>query len=92
MQTPDNSDNFIWWLFNSRCIGLDEPCYKFTRTINEINPRSSGDGAMEWKNRVTLCHECHSKYHAKGVSEEAIKKLKERRAEYLETIGRENYI
>lgn len=92
MRTPDNSDQFILWLFNSRCVGLNEPCYKFTREINEIEPRSSGDDAMEWKNRITLCHEHHMEYHDNGVSDEAIKSLQMRRAEYLEVIGRSEYI
>ena len=91
MMTPDNSDGFILWLFNSRCIGLDDPCYKFTREINEIEPRSSGGDAMDWKNRVTLCHEHHMEYHSNGTSEEAIQRLKSRRIEYLEVIGREQY-
>lgn len=68
-------------------------CYKYTTTINEIDPRSSGDDAMEWKNRVTLCHYHHIEvYHAKGVSDEAKRRLRERRAEYLEVIGRSEYI
>jgi 5-methylcytosine-specific restriction endonuclease McrA len=92
MKPPDNSNEFILWLFNRRCIGLEEPCYKSTKEVNEIIPRSSGEHAMDWHNRVTLCHNCHMKYHADGVSDEAIRKLQERRAEYLETIGRSEYI
>jgi len=92
VRNPENTDGFILWLFNSRCVGLDDPCYKFTREINEIEPRSSRPDALEWINRVTLCHEHHMEYHNNGVSDEAIRKLKERRAEYLETIGRHDYI
>lgn len=92
MRTPDNSDEFIYWLFNHRCIGLDVPCYRWATEINEIEPRSSGKSSMNWNNRVTLCHWHHMEYHNRGVSDEAIKKLRERRAEYLEVIGRESYI
>ena len=92
MREPNNSDQFILWLFNHRCIGLDDPCYKFTNEINEIEPRSSGDDAMEWKNRITLCHAHHMEYHANGVSEEVKNRIRERRTEYLEVIGRSEYI
>lgn len=88
----DVSDSFILWLFNYRCIGLTEPCHKHTIEINEIEPRSSGQEAMNWKNRVTLCHEHHMEYHQKGTSQDAIDALRERRAEYLEAIGRGEYV
>jgi len=85
-------ENFIQWLFRFRCIGLDAPCHKRASEINEIEPRSSGQGAMDWRNRVLLCHEHHMQYHAQGTSDDAIQKLKARRIEYLEAIGREEYI
>lgn len=91
MRQPNNSDDFIWWLFKGRCVGLDEICFKEASEINEIEPRSSGQDAMDWKNRITLCHEHHMQYHAQGTSDEAIEKMRQRRIEYLEAIGREEY-
>jgi len=85
-------EKFIYWLFRHRCIGLDNPCHKFASEINEIIPRSSGKDSMKWKNRVPMCHEHHLEYHRLGTSDKAIEKLQERRAEYLETIGRWEYI
>jgi len=92
VKEPNNSDQFILWLFNSRCIGIDTPCYKYTHTINEIDPRSSGKDAMRWKNRVPLCDECHHKYHDRGVSDEAKESMRERRTQRLEDLGRSEYI
>jgi len=85
-------NGFIKWLFRFRCVGLDEPCHKPATEINEIVPRSASPDAMYWKNRVTLCQEHHREYHDKGVSDEAIRNLQERRYEYLEAIGRSEYI
>lgn len=90
---PNCSDQFIFWLFNNRCTGLELPCYKIATEINEIEPRSSRKDALDdYRNRVPLCREHHREYHDKGVSDDAIMRLQERRAEYLETIGRSEYI
>jgi len=82
-------DNFIRWLFRYRCVGLDEPCHKEARDVSHIQ---TGHDNSDWREIVLHCTQCHHDYHDNGVSDEAIKKLKERRAEYLETIGREEYI
>lgn len=90
MRIPDNTDEFILWLFSHRCVGLDQPCHKWATEINHIEPRWKGDDS--WVNKVPMCSECHSEYHRRGTSDEAIQALKERRIEYLEAIGREQYI
>lgn len=86
--SPNNSDEFIWWLFRGRCIIHGDTA----TVIHEIEPRSSGSGAMEWSNRVTLCNEAHQEIHHAGTGEAQIKALQERRIEFLEMIGREEYI
>ena len=91
MQTS-NSDNFIRWLFKDRCI----ICGETANVVHEIRPRSSGQEAMDWKNRVTLCNDCHTTgenaVHRNGTSAEAISELQERRIEFLEMIGRAEYV
>jgi hypothetical protein len=88
----NNSNDFILNLFNRRCIGLFEPCFKFTTEIHEIEPRSSGKSPMFWKNRVTLCHEHHMEFHRLGGSKELKDILRKRREDYLKAIGKENYV
>lgn len=89
---PNNSNEFILWLFNRRCIGLHEPCHKYTTEIHEIVPRSAGMDSMDWRNRVTLCHFHHMQFHQEGASDELIQLLQECRKEYLEMIGRGQYV
>jgi len=84
---PNNSEEFIKWLFMERCV-IDTAPFS---VIHEIRPRSSGKEAMEWKNRVTLCSDCHRQIHKKGVGEEEILALQQIRAEFLKMIGRESY-
>jgi len=90
MRIPDDTDEFIFWLFNHRCIGLDNPCYKWATEISHIKPGWPRDN--HWTNKVLHCSECHFEYHRRGTSDDAIENLKERRAEYLYSIGREDYI
>lgn len=88
----DDEDDFIHWLFNGRCVGIDKPCHKLARDVSHIIPRSSGESSKGWKNKVLHCVDCHNEYHRNGTSDEAIKNLQERRIEYLEAIGREDFI
>ena len=84
-----NIENFIKWLFRYRCVGLDDPCHKQASDISHIE---TGHDNSDWRKIVLHCRECHNEYHRRGVSDEAIGKLTERRAEYLEVIGRFEYI
>jgi 5-methylcytosine-specific restriction endonuclease McrA len=87
--TPINDAEWIWKLFKGRCI----VCRKAAQDLNELIPRSrSQKSLLDWKNRVPMCRECHVKYHASGVSLQKLVALKEKRAEYLRSIGREKYI
>ena len=86
-----NVEGFIAWLFNYRCVGLDDACYKQARDISHIIPKSRGKIARRWENLVLHCVDCHSEYHRRGASDENIQKLKERRIEHLETLGRSEY-
>lgn len=89
---PNNSDEFIRWLFRDRCI----VCWKPAECIHEIVPRSSGEDSSDWKNRVTLCNRHHNmgddSVHHKGTSDKAIKVLQNIRIRYLKMIGRDEYI
>jgi len=88
---PNNSDEFILWLFRYRCI----ICNREAQVIHEIIPRSSGKEAMDWKNKVTLCNEHHTTgkdaVHKKGISDDVIRELQEKRIEFLKMIGRKEY-
>jgi hypothetical protein len=81
--------NFIHWLFRYRCVGLDGPCNKQARDVSHIR---TGHDDSNWREIVLHCVECHREYHDRGVSDEAIEKLIERRRDYLEVIGRGEYV
>lgn len=85
--TPD--DYFIHWLFRYRCMD----CRKPGQEINEIVPRSRSKGAiMDWRNRVVLCRECHSRFHHNGVTKTKIEAMQTTRKEYLISIDRGKYV
>lgn len=86
---PTPESYFIWWLFKHKCI----ICRKPASEINEIIPRSrSKKSILDWKNRVTLCQNCHQEYHAHGVTQDKISEMKEKRKEFLISIDREIYV
>jgi hypothetical protein len=86
---PTSSDYFIWWLFRSRCV----MCHKAASEINEILPRGrSKKNLHDWKNRVTLCHECHMEYHKHGVTRIKILAMQAKREQFLLAFGREEYL
>lgn len=86
-----NVNDFILWLFNYRCVGLDDACHKQARDVSHIIPKSRGKIARGISNLVLHCVDCHSEYHRRGASDENIRKLQERRIEFLESIGRSEY-
>lgn len=86
---PENTPEFIKWLFNYRCVGIDIPCYKLARDVSHIRPRQVDD---TWQNKVLHCGECHAEWHRRGVSDDAIEKMQKRRVEHLEIIGKSSYI
>lgn len=86
---PSASDAFIWWLFKRRCV----VCRKEATEINEIEPRSrSKKNILDWKNRVTICRECHNDFHRHGVNAVAVEKMKKQRRDFLMEMGREEYV
>lgn len=89
---PVPNDYFIWWLFKHKCV----MCRKPASEINEIVPRSrSKKSILDWRNRVTLCHECHTgqnSFHSTGVTTKKIEEMQEKRKEFLISIGREEYV
>lgn len=86
---PNASDSFIWWLFKHLCV----VCHKPASEINEIVPRSrSKNSILNWQNRVTMCRECHGKYHRHGVNFGTQEELQNKRIEALKLFGREEYI
>lgn len=83
------NDMAIHRLFLYRCV----MCNKVSTEINHIIPRSRGkEYVSDWRNKVPMCHWCHEEYHAGGVTEEKIKLLQQRRAEYLVMIGKSTYV
>ena len=87
-EVPNNSREFIFWLFNSRCIMCKRPATE----INEIVPKARSKDAMEWHNRVTLCRTCHEKYHKDGVTSFKLINMIETREQFLISLGRNRYI
>jgi 5-methylcytosine-specific restriction endonuclease McrA len=89
---PNSSDHFIYWLFHYRCIMCNKPATE----INEIIPRGrSKKSVLDWRNRVTLCQECHTGqngFHHHGVTSDKIKVMQEKRKEYLISIDRNQYL
>lgn len=85
---PVADDYFIWWLFRSRCV----MCHKPASEINEIKPRSRNKkNVHDWKNRVTICRDCHFEYHKSGVTGAKILDMQEKRNRFLLEFGRESY-
>ena len=87
IQQPNNSDEFIKWLFRDRCV----ICHAHANVVHEIIPRSAGKESMNWENRITLCNECHRQVHDKGIGDDEIFALQQGRIEFLEMIGRSEY-
>jgi 5-methylcytosine-specific restriction endonuclease McrA len=88
IQNTDNiSDDEIFELFKYRCV----VCKKRATVIHEIEPRSSGNSAMNLENRVTLCNNCHGRIHNDGVGNSNIVELQKCRRAYLLMIGRGEY-
>lgn len=86
---PNSSDVFIWWLFRRRCV----MCHLSASEINEIQPRGrSNKNLFDWKNRVTLCHSCHEKFHHHGVTTKKIEEMQKEREKFLMEIGRSEYV
>lgn len=86
---PVADDYFIWWLFRYKCV----MCKQSATEINEIIPRGRTKTAIkDWRNRVTLCRNCHTTYHANGVTPEKIAKMQKARVDTLTILGREAYI
>ena len=93
MREPNDSIEFIVWLFNGRCVGLRQgTCWNLGTDRSHIIPKSRGKIAKYWKNIVLHCSECHSEYHRMGASEDNVKILQGRRKKYLAVYGREDYI
>ena len=86
---PTPEPYFIYWLFKYKCIQCKHPATE----INEIVPRSrSNKSVLDWRNRVTLCRDCHNKFHQTGVTSEKIQKMKTDRREFLTAMGRMEYV
>ena len=74
----EKDHQFILWLFDSHCIRCGKP----TGQIHEITPISHGKNTLQWKNRVTLCPECHNWAHDIGTNK-SIPILQIKRREFL---------
>lgn len=82
------TDAEIFDLFQHRCV----VCWQPATEINHINPRSrSKAGIDDPMNKVTLCHKHHDEYHQGGVTHEKLMKMRRRRKDYLDTIGKHQY-
>lgn len=82
------TDEEIFKLFLYRCV----VCWRPSLELNHIILRSqSKKGIDDWKNKVPICKSCHDAYHDGGVTQEKITALQVRRAEFLWTIGKEQY-
>jgi len=96
---PESDSDFetILWIFRYQCVGLDgyrDRCDSpiFMLEPSHIEPKSRGEQAKVWTNVVPQCKYCHSEYHRRGITDDAIRELKERRAQFLEDMGRDEYI
>ena len=76
--SPEVQD-FIMKLFSYRC----PQCLGRADTVHEIIPRSRGNRAWEFSNRVAICHTCHTEFHRIGASKENIEKWNQLRYIYL---------
>lgn len=88
IQDFESDEAFIRWLFRDRCI----ICWAQAEVIHEIEPRSSGQDSMNWKNRITLCDNHHKDIHHAGVGDKVIERLKNLRMMFLIMVGRNTYV
>lgn len=81
-QELDKDREFIFWLFDNKCIRCGRP----TNIIHEIVPISHGKSSLHWKNRVPLCDSepmfCHTWAHGVGTNN-SIPILQEKRKQFL---------
>lgn len=79
----------IFWLFCDRCV----MCKEAATEVNEIVPRArTKQATLDWHNQVTLCHKCHTEFHHDGVTRAKQKVMLLKRKEFLQSMGRENFI
>ena len=58
--------------FKNTCV----ICGHIACVVHEIEPRSRGNSALRFENRVALCLDCHDWCHNQGVSQKEIESLK----------------
>jgi len=58
--------------FKGRCV----ICLAPACVTHEIEPRSRGNSALRFENRVALCSACHEWAHAMGISKKLIYMMK----------------
>jgi 5-methylcytosine-specific restriction endonuclease McrA len=78
-------DAFVWRLFGRRCVQCK---LQIATELNHIVPRSEDRSKIvDWKNKVPMCHTCHTEYHSGGVTQEKIEALQKVRADRLTDLG-----
>ncbi len=83
------TDLALFRLFGYRCV----MCNKMATELNHIVPRSRDKSKInDWRNKVPMCHWCHSEYHDGGVTPEKIQSLQQRRAEVLCAMHKSQYV
>lgn len=84
------TDLSIFRLFGWRCVQCNT---RMATELNHIVPRSRDKTKInDWKNKVPMCHICHTEYHAGGVTKEKIESLTQRRATVLALMHKSQYI
>ncbi len=84
------TDLAIFRLFGWRCVQCN---VRMATELNHIVPRSRDKTKInDWRNKVPMCHWCHTEYHNGGVSQEKVELLKRRRIEVLCAMHKENYV
>ena len=72
--------------FKNICVVCGHPAC----VVHEIEPRSRGNNALRFENRIALCGDCHEYAHAQGISKKTIENMKFVRENRIKMVYGEN--
>ena len=72
--------------FKNVCVICGRPAC----VTHEIEPRSRGNNALRFENRIALCGDCHSFAHEQGISSETVKNMQFLRENRIKTLYGDN--
>lgn len=65
------TSNQIIKFFKGRCVICGHPAC----VVHEIEPRSRGNNALRFDNRIAICNSCHEFAHEQGITKKTIETM-----------------